>query len=152
VPKIVLLAIGSTEDRLSLELHVQIHYGVNWGAMTLGKVYLNVSRDGLWSIGTYPYTVGVPPFISIYSPLSGSDGTVITIKGTDFGQSQNGGHVLLISATWQYTPLTVTCWSDTQISTQLPELTPLGLNYIYVNARGLDCICTKPLQVTTPSH
>ena len=101
--------------------------------------------------GAVPRSVAPSKKLTFVVGASGPPcGPTVAINGTGFGDSQNGGHVTLVSAGGTYTPLTVTSWSDTQISAKLPELTPIGLNYMYVNAHGLDCICTNPFLVTKP--
>jgi IPT/TIG domain len=115
--------------------------------MPFGKVYLNITTDGLQSIGTYPFTVGIPPSIQSYSPGSGPAGTTITIHGTEFGQTQNGGYVTLQSVSDIWTTLTITSWSDERIDAQVPKLTPTGCSYISVMADGLHSIGTYPFCV-----
>ena len=55
------------------------------------------------------------PSISSISPSSGEVGTEITIKGSDFGDSQGNGSVEFGSA-----KATVDSWSDSAISTKVP--------------------------------
>ena len=130
---------------------------INWGdtqitatipsAMRLGKVYLSVTADGLASIGTYPFTVGIPPFIMSYSPTSGPAGTIITIQGSGFGLTQGSSFVTLQSITNTITPLTVVSWSQNQIVVSVPNLTPTCLNYLSVTVAGLQTIGTYPFSV-----
>jgi hypothetical protein len=116
-------------------------------SMPLGKVWLNITADGLQSIGTYPFTVGIPPSIQSYSPGSGPAGTTITIRGAGFGQTQSGGYVTLQSISNIWTPLTITNWSDERIDVQIPKLTPTGCSYISITADGLNSIGTYPFCV-----
>jgi hypothetical protein len=112
--------------------------------MPLGKVYLSVAVGGLQSIGTYPFTVGVPPSITSYSPSSGPGGTILTINGTGFGASQSSSYVTLQSVSNIWTTLTPTSWSDTQLVVVVPKLTPAGWNYLSVVVDGLQSIGTYP--------
>jgi len=115
--------------------------------MPLGRVSLYVVVNGLESIGTYPFTVGIPPAITGYSPTSGPTGTVLTINGNGFGPTQGSGYVTLQSVSNTWTALTATSWSDTQIVVTLPKLTPSGWNYLSVTADGLQSIGTYPFNV-----
>jgi hypothetical protein len=112
--------------------------------MPLGKVYLSVTVGGLQSIGTYPFTVGVPPSITSYSPSSGPGGTILTINGLGFGASQSSSYVTLQSVSNIWTTLTPTSWSDTQLVVVVPKLTPAGWNYLSVVVDGLQSIGTYP--------
>jgi IPT/TIG domain len=116
--------------------------------MPLGKVYLSVSENGLQSIGTYPFTVGVPPQITSYTPSLGPDGTLLIIKGTGFGATQGGSYVTLQSLSNQWTTLAPQSWSDTQVEVTVPNLTPAGSNYLSITVGGLQSIGTYPFQVT----
>ena len=116
--------------------------------MPVGRVYLSVKVNGLASIGTYPFTVGVPPQITGYSPSSGPDGTVLTITGTGFGATQGSSYVTFLSDSNVWTTLTPQSWSDTQIAVAVPSLTPLGLHYLSVTVGGLRSIGTYPFRVT----
>jgi hypothetical protein len=120
--------------------------------MPLGKVYLYVTAGGLDDIGTYPFTVGIPPTIGTYSPWYGAPGTVLTINGTGFGATQGAGGVFVFSAvTGSWTAWAPTSWSDTQIVVPVPDTMPLGLAYLYVRgANGLDDIGTYPFTVGVP--
>ncbi len=117
--------------------------------MPLGKVYLSVYVAPLWVLGTYPFTVGIPPTITSYSPVTGPSNTVITINGTGFGSSQGTSSVTLLSATNIHTNLPVISWSDELITVSVPKLTPICLNYLYLTVDGLDSIGTNPFQVTS---
>jgi hypothetical protein len=113
-------------------------------SMPLGKVYINVVVNELQSIGTYPFTVGIPPFINTYSPSSGSAGTTITINGSGFGATQGSSSLNLLSLSNVWTTLTVASWSDSQIVATVPALTPKGSNYLSVTVNGLQSIGTYP--------
>jgi len=117
--------------------------------MPLGKVYLDVIVGVLESIGTFPFTVGIPPFITSYSPITGPAGTILTINGTGFGPTQGSGVVTLQSVTNIYTSLTVLSWSDTQVTVSIPMLTPTCLSYLSITVNGLQSIGTYPFQVTS---
>ena len=114
----------------------------------LGKIYLSVYVAPLWTLGTYPFTVGIPPTITSYSPVSGPSSTVITINGSGFGSSQGTSSVTLLSATNIHTNLPVISWSDELITVSVPKLTPICLSYLYLTVDGLDSIGTNPFQVT----
>jgi len=117
--------------------------------MPLGKVYLYVVVGPLESIGTFPFTVGIPPSITSYSPSTGPAGTVITINGTGFGSAQGGSYLTLQSVTNIYTGLTVISWSDTQVTVSIPKLAPTCLSYLSITVDGLQSIGTFPFQVTS---
>jgi hypothetical protein len=117
--------------------------------MPLGEIYLTVGVGALESIGTYPFTVGIPPFITSYSPNNGPAGTIITINGTGFGAAQGSGSVMLQSVTNIHTALTVLSWSDTQVTVSIPALTPTCLSYLSIGVDGLSSIGTYPFQVTS---
>jgi len=116
--------------------------------MPLGKIYLTVVVGGLESIGTFPFTVGIPPQITSYSPNTGPAGTIITINGTRFGPTQGSSYVVLQSVTNIHTSLTVVSWSDTQVKVAIPNLTPNCLSYLSITVDGLQSIGTLPFQVT----
>jgi hypothetical protein len=144
-----------------------------------GKVYLYVTVGGLDSIGTYPFTVGMPPTITNYTPSFGESGTQLTIQGTGFGQSQGSSSVsfvpppasdFVINGTAPSGPittprmrlarmpvftnpptvLTAVSWSDTQIVVTVPAGSPQGLVYLYVTVNGLDATGTYPFTVGKP--
>ncbi len=117
--------------------------------MPLGEIYLSVGVGTLESIGTYPFTVGIPPSITSYSPNSGPAGTIITLNGTGFGAAQGSGSVMLQSVTNIHTALTVLSWSDTQVTVSIPKLTPTCLSYLSIIVDGLSSIGTYPFQVTS---
>jgi IPT/TIG domain len=119
--------------------------------MRNGLVYLNATVNGLQSIGTEPFTVGVPPNIGSYSPLSGRPETVLTIHGTGFGASQGSGFVSVYSAeTGTWTTWKPRSWSDTEIVVPTPATMPNGLVYLSVTADGLANIGTYPYTVGIP--
>jgi IPT/TIG domain len=119
--------------------------------MRNGLVYLNATVNRLQSIGTEPFTVGIPPIIGSYSPLFGPSGTVLTIHGTGFGASQGSSLVSVYSAvtgtssTWK-----PTSWSDTEIVVPIPASTPNGLVYLSVTADGLTNLQNCPYTVGIP--
>jgi len=118
------------------------------GTMPLGNVYLYVQVGPLASIGTNPFLVGIPPFITSYSPRTGPTGTVITINGSGFGSSQGNSSVMLQSVTNIHTALTVVSWNDTLVEVSIPNLTPNCLSYLSIIVDGLSSIGTLPFQVT----
>jgi hypothetical protein len=115
-----------------------------------GLTYIAVTADGLESIGTYPFTVGIPPAIANYTPGFGSPGTPVTIRGTCFGATQASSSVAALSATTNaWTTWTPTLWSDSQIVVPVPT-TEIGKVYLYVNVGGLSSIGTYPFAVGMP--
>jgi hypothetical protein len=119
--------------------------------MPLGKVYFSVTVNQLESIGTYPFTVGVPPSIGSYSPGSGAPGTVLTIKGTGFGLPGPDSYVSVLSAvtnTWTVWP--TTSWTDSQIVVPVPIDMPVGKVYLGVIANQLRSLETSPFTVGIP--
>jgi len=118
------------------------------GGMPLGRVYLAVTVKQLQSVGTYPFSVGIPPSITSYSPQFGPAGTVLTINGKGFGAFQADSTVYVNSAAtgaWiQWTP---TGWTDTQITVPVPQSTPTGQNYLYITVSGLQTIGTYPFDL-----
>ena len=99
--------------------------------------------------GTFQFDVGIPPQITNYSPNTGPAGTLITISGTGFGETQGSSYALLQSLTNVYTSLTVLSWSDTLVTVSVPKLTPLCLNYLTITAGGLQTPGTFPFQVVS---
>jgi hypothetical protein len=117
--------------------------------MPPGKVYLNVTGNQLQSIGTYPFTVGVPPQITGYTPTPGPDATLLIIRGKGFGAAQGSSYVTLQSASNQWTTLTPQSWSDTQVEVTVPNLISAGPSYLSITVGGLQSIGTYPFQVTS---
>jgi IPT/TIG domain len=116
-----------------------------------GKVYLSVTVNGLANIGTYPFTVGIPPHITSYSPQSGLPETVLTIHGTGFGKTQGGSNVSVQSAlTSAWTTWKAISWSDTEIAVSVPDQTANGQVYFSVNVKGLQSIGTYGFRVGIP--
>ena len=120
--------------------------------MPIGKVYLLAFVGALESYGTFPFDVGIPPQITSYSPNTGPAGTVITINGTGFGETQGSSYALLQSVTNVYTSLTVLSWSDTQVTVSVPKLTPHCLNYLTITVGGLQTPGTFPFQVVSSNN
>jgi hypothetical protein len=117
-------------------------------SMRNGLVYLNATVNGSQSIGTEPFTVGVPPNIGSYSPLSGRPGTVLTIHGTGFGALQGRGFVSVYSTvTGTWTTWKPRSWSDMEIVVPTPASMPNGLVYLSVTVDGLANIGTYPYAV-----
>jgi hypothetical protein len=108
--------------------------------MPIGRVFLTVTVGGLQSIDSKPFTVGIPPAITSYTPESGSIGTVLTITGTGFGKTQGDGSVTFLSATNITTVLKIVGWSDTEIRASVPKYTPAGRNFVIVTADGLQSL------------
>src|SRR5216683_169685 len=116
-----------------------------------GSVYLYVTVNHLDDIGTYPFTVGIPPMISTYSPGYGDPGTELTIHGTGFGASQGGSYVLVQSGVNNaFFGWPATNWRDTQITVPVPTNMPLGRVSLYVVVKGLESIGTFPFTVGIP--
>jgi hypothetical protein len=116
-----------------------------------GKVYLSVTVGGLQNIGTYPFTVGVPPSITTYSPLSGLPKTALTIRGTGFGQTEGKSSVSVQSAsTSAWSTWTPTSWDDSEIVVPVPDKMPNGLVYLNVTVNGLQTIGTYAFKVGIP--
>lgn len=115
-----------------------------------GLVYLNVVSDNLQSIGTYPFTVGIPAEIECYSPVFGAPGTKVTINGNGFGNSQGNSSVQVETQSGKWTTWPVTTWADTQITVAVPENQPSGQYYLFVIVNNLKSIGTYPFQVGLP--
>jgi hypothetical protein len=119
--------------------------------MPPGKVYLSVTVDRLQSIESQPFTVGIPPAITSYSPGFGPPGTVLTIHGTGFGLAEGSSNLSVLSAlTNTWTTWTPTSWSDTEIVASVPGAMPNGLIYLFVTVDGLQNIETEPFTVGVP--
>lgn len=117
----------------------------------LGKVYLSVTVNGLESIGTYPFTVGVPPSIASYTPGFGAPGTVLTVKGTGFGQPTADSYFYVDSTvTGAESIWPATSWSDSQIVVTVPSDMPQGKAYIGVSVNQLRSVETSPFTVGIP--
>jgi hypothetical protein len=113
-----------------------------------GLVYLSATLGGLQSIGVYPFTVGIPPEITAYSPAFGPSGTVLTIRGTGFGSRQASSSVSVQSAlTNTWTTWTPASWSDTEIVVVVPKLSPIGVSYVTAIVDGLRTIGVYPYDV-----
>jgi hypothetical protein len=129
----------------------QIIVGVP-STMPLGEIYLFVEVNQQDSQGWHPFTVGIPPLVFGCSPQSGLPGTLLTINGKNFGQTQGNSYVsVLSSVTRTWTTWTPTSWSDTEIVVTVPSNMPLGLVWLYVKVNKLDSIGVVPFTVGTPA-
>ncbi len=116
-----------------------------------GIVELRVWVDGLEAIGTYPFTVGIPPMIDCYSPLSGPPTTLVTINGSGFRSTQGDSTVQVFSRlTNTYSTWPVSTWSDRQITLAVPANEPIGLYYFTVVVDALRSGGTYPFEVGFP--
>ncbi len=78
---------------------------------------LHVERDGL-PTNRLRFDIILPPdpTVTVVSPPAGQVGDALTITGTDFGVGQ--GSVLF----WPSNSGSVTAWSDTEITVQIPDI------------------------------
>ena len=111
--------------------------------------FINVFANGLYSLGVFPFYVGIPPIVAGISPTYGNPGTVVTISGSGFGQTQSGGYVNLLSSA-NTMPWTVISWSDTQIVAQVPTSMPMTGGFVNVFANGLYSLGVFPFYVGIP--
>jgi hypothetical protein len=74
---------------------------------------------------------GTSATISSFDPISGTVGTAVTIKGTNFGSTQGTSTVKFGS-----TAATVTSWSDTSIAVTVPTLTAGGYTISVTTTSG----------------
>jgi len=119
--------------------------------MPLGKIYFIVDVNNVQSFGWDKFTVGVPPVVAGYSPLSGAPGTSLTIYGTGFGTTQGSSYVSVLSPLgYASTQWPATSWSDTAISVTVPNSMALGKVYLSVTVDALQSIQTTPFTVGTP--
>jgi hypothetical protein len=120
--------------------------------MPLGLIYLFVEINQQYSKDWHPFTVGIPPLVFGSSPESGLPGTLLTINGKNFGQTQGNSSVsVLSSVTRTWITWTPTSWSDTEIVVTVPNNMPLGLVWLYVTVNKLDSIGVVPFTVGTPA-
>jgi IPT/TIG domain len=120
--------------------------------MPHGLVYLNLTVNGLQSIGVCPFTVGTPPVITAYSPEFGSPGAEVTIRGTGFGSMQGSSYIAVHSAvTSVWTTWAPTSWSDTEIVASVPNKMPLGKVYLFVEVDELQSLSWHPFTVGVPA-
>jgi len=120
--------------------------------MPLGEIYLFVEVNQQDSLGWHPFTVGIPPLLFGSSPQSGLPGTLLTISGKNFGQTQGNSYVsVLSSVTRTWTTWTPTSWSDTEIVVTVPNNMPLGLVWLYVTVNKLASIGVFSFTVGTPA-
>lgn len=116
-----------------------------------GLVYFTVTGNSLASMNPWPFTVGVPPAVTDYSPMFGNPGTEITIHGTNFGSMPSGGQLQIQSmVTGDYTAWPTTNWTDTEITVQVPRNMPNGLVYFTIFANKLASVSPWPFTVGTP--
>src|ERR1700674_3604467 len=84
------------------------------------------------------------PMITSLSPLSGPNGTQITISGSNFGTSQNSSTV-----SFGTDAAPVVSWSDTVVVAQVRGFAPPRLLHVTVNT-ALEASNSEPFVVTTP--
>ena len=117
------------------------------GNMPLGKIYFIVEVDEVRSSGWHPFTVGIPPAFSKYSPLYENPATLLTIYGTGFDSVQGGSLVSVLGeATRAWTTWPARSWSDTKIVVEIPSDMPFGRVFLNVMADNLWSIGTFLLQ------
>jgi RHS repeat-associated protein len=86
------------------------------------------------------------PVVASISPTSGPPGETVTISGSGFGASQNGGTVNFGSV-----PATVTSWSDGQITATVPDEAYTGMVSVTaggISSGGTEFIIDFQVQVT----
>jgi hypothetical protein len=97
--------------------------------LTPGSATITVTVAGQTSPAvtlTITGTVGPPPSITSASPSSTAPGTTVTLTGQNFGASQGDSYLTLAQggtswgAPFDGATLTITSWSDTSITFQLP--------------------------------
>ncbi|MEM9977858.1 MAG: IPT/TIG domain-containing protein, partial [Cyanobacteria bacterium P01_D01_bin.2] len=94
-----------------------------------------------------PYLYNTPPAISSISPTEGaaSGGNTITINGSNFGATQNGGSVTIgNNACTNYT------WSDTQVTCTVPAGTPGSANLVLTIGAGFSSGAITYLYLSDP--
>ena len=107
---------------------------ISWLCAESGVYYVRVRNynAGIYGANThYDLTISqaaTTPRISALIPASGEIGTPVTIKGVNFGATQNGSLV-----TFNDIPATPTEWSDTQIVAPVPEGATTGNVVVTVN-------------------
>ncbi|HVO63908.1 MAG TPA: IPT/TIG domain-containing protein [Terriglobales bacterium] len=85
-----------------------------------------VQQNGVFS-NRVPFATAVPSITGI-SPTSGSQGTLVTISGTNFGSTQGGSTVMFNRAA-----ASPTSWSDSQIVAPAPAGATTGNLLVLVN-------------------
>ncbi len=122
-------------------LFVSTNAGGTWSQLNtgLGNSYIEsltvnpTNTSIIWgatrgsSVWEDPVIYGTLPTISSISPATPTVGSILTINGTGFGDTQGAGSITIVGVS--YTPIS---WSDTQVSVDLTNVTP-GDNYLVVN-------------------
>jgi IPT/TIG domain/Galactose oxidase, central domain len=129
---------GATQGTSTVTFNGTVATVTSWSAQsvtvtvptgaTTGSVV--VTAGGVSSNGM-TFSVLPTPGASTLNPTSAAATASVTIGGTNFGASQNGGTV-----TFNGTPATVTSWSATSIGTKVPTGATSG--NVVVNASGVN--------------
>jgi hypothetical protein len=99
------------------------------GALTAGLTYVSAGRSETVTAEQQAPPAPAPlppPVITSASPSSTPPGTAVTLTGTSFGASQGSSYLTLAQggtswgAPFDGAKLTITNWSDTSITFQLP--------------------------------
>ncbi|WP_018974452.1 IPT/TIG domain-containing protein [Rudaea cellulosilytica] len=118
---------------------------------TSGKIAVTVSssQSGIASqmaTSSSDYTVGNPPIaITGFSPQSGPYGTLVTVSGISFGNSQGIGNLRLNGLI-----IPPTTWSDTAVTFTVPGGTTDGPITV-VNGAAQGATTTTPFTITNPT-
>ena len=101
---------------------------------TTGNVVVTV--NGVASNGQL-FTVQVTPSITDVSPSSATVGTVLTITGSNFGDSQDATNVTFSTNTPPfYQAVTPSSWTETSITVTVPSIAATGNVYVVVGNTG----------------
>jgi hypothetical protein len=119
---------------------------ISGAASAMGSFHIGVSvNDGQGGIASASFLIDVTSMsmgITTISPPSGTAGTQVTLSGSNFGTSQNGGSVWLGSR-----QATVVNWSDTVITAAVPSGSTTGTAQV----RRVDGVSNElPFTVVTP--
>jgi alpha-glucosidase (family GH31 glycosyl hydrolase) len=100
-------------------------------ALTPGQATITVTVAGQTSpAATLNIAPGTAPFVSSVSPSSTAPATTVTLTGQNFGATQGSSYLTLVQggtswgAPFDGATLTITSWSDTSITFQLPPDSP----------------------------
>jgi YD repeat-containing protein len=110
---------------------------------TTGNVVVKV--NGLPSLGV-SFIVGTPPAITSLSPTSGSVGTMVTVAGSNFGNTQGTGTI-----SFNGTAATPTAWNSTSITTTVPAGATTGNVVVTANqmtSNGASFLVGPPPTIT----
>ena len=95
-----------------------------------GPITVSVRNSGSDRTSS-PFVVTQPPFISTFSPHSGPPGTVVTIRGRNFGTSP-----ALVTVTLNGRPMQVQTVSDDRITAVVPTGATSGMIAVNVRLQG----------------